>query len=140
MHGGESTKKSYRAAIFYVDLALRDGLSMQDAVRQAHEIHQARLSAGIDQQALDDAARRGFANALFEDSEEEVPAILEEFYPPPADAATPVEESDTPPAHSLHIGEWPERQTQCPPGKSWPSAGCPTVFNPGSYGFLFLGC
>ena len=36
---------------------------------------------GFKQTALDEAARHGFANAAFEFSEEEIPELLEEFYP-----------------------------------------------------------
>ena len=36
---------------------------------------------GFKQTALDEAARQGFANASFEFSEEEIPELLEEFYP-----------------------------------------------------------
>ena len=35
----------------------------------------------MDQEALDEAARRGFANGAFEDLAEDVPAVVEEFYP-----------------------------------------------------------
>ena len=35
----------------------------------------------FNQAALDEAARRGFGNGAFEDSEEDASAIVEEFYP-----------------------------------------------------------
>ena len=35
----------------------------------------------LDVSALDEAARRGFANGAFEELEEDVPALVEEFYP-----------------------------------------------------------
>ncbi len=40
-----------------------------------------RQAAGFDQNALDEAARRGFGNGTFEDNEEDVGAIVEEFFP-----------------------------------------------------------
>lgn len=40
-----------------------------------------RQAAGFNQAALDEAARRGFGNGAFEDSEEDASAIVEEFYP-----------------------------------------------------------
>ena len=35
----------------------------------------------FDQAALDEAARQGFANGAFEELEEDVPAVVEEFFP-----------------------------------------------------------
>lgn len=78
---GKSTTQSHRAPIFYVDLTLPDGVTLEQAIEQARQRDQARRDAGFDQAALDTAARLGFANGLFEDTEEDIPAILEEFYP-----------------------------------------------------------
>ncbi|PTC00434.1 hydrolase or metal-binding protein, partial [Thalassospira xiamenensis] len=47
----------------------------------ACELESQRQTAGFDQTALDKAAQRGFDNGAFEDSEEDVRAIAEEFYP-----------------------------------------------------------
>ncbi len=41
----------------------------------------ARKEAGFDQVALDEAARQGFANGAFEELDEDVPAVVEEFFP-----------------------------------------------------------
>jgi len=60
---------------------VRDGLSLEKAIQQAQALHQQRLSAGYDQAALDRAARLGFANGAFEDSEE--------FYPETQASNTP---------------------------------------------------
>ena len=92
---GKSTTQSHRAPIYYVDLCLRDSMSLEDAVRSATETNDARLAAGIDQVALDTAARQGLGNGHFEEQEEDVPAILEEFFSPttgtePALAAIPL--------------------------------------------------
>jgi len=40
-----------------------------------------RRDGGFDQEALDEAARLGFANGAFEELEEDVQAVVEEFYP-----------------------------------------------------------
>ncbi len=48
---------------------------------EARTLDQARKDAGFDQAALDEAARHGFANGAFEDLVEDVPAVVEEFYP-----------------------------------------------------------
>ena len=57
------------------------GLKLEEAIRQAQELDAQRRESGFDQDALDKAARLGFANGMFEESEEDVPAIVEEFYP-----------------------------------------------------------
>ena len=78
---GKSTTMSFRSAIYYVDLVVRSGLTLEQAIAQAREVNQSRRDAGFDQEALDEAARRGFANGAFEDLAEDVPAVVEEFYP-----------------------------------------------------------
>ncbi|MBH1711303.1 hydrolase or metal-binding protein [Stenotrophomonas maltophilia] len=78
---GKSTTMSYRAAIYYVDLVVRSGLTLAQAIVQARELDDQRRANGFDQAALDEAARRGFANGAFEDLAEDVPAVVEEFYP-----------------------------------------------------------
>jgi len=78
---GKSTTMSHRAAIYYVDLVVSSGLTLEQAIAEAREVDQARRTAGMDQGALDEAARHGFANGAFEELEEDVPAVVEEFYP-----------------------------------------------------------
>lgn len=78
---GKSTTQSYRTPIYYVDLVVREGITLAQAVTQAKECAAGRIQAGIDQQALDDAARLGFANGVFDDLEDEVPAVAEELFP-----------------------------------------------------------
>lgn len=78
---GKSTTQSHRAPIYYVDLCLREGQSLEIAVSDAQGLEAKRQEAGIQQDALDDVARLGFGNGSFEESDEELPAILEEFFP-----------------------------------------------------------
>lgn len=78
---GKSTTMSYRAAIYYVDLVVRNGMTLEEAINDARTVDQVRKNAGFDQVALDEAARRGFTNGAFEDLAEDVPAVVEEFYP-----------------------------------------------------------
>jgi hypothetical protein len=78
---GKSTRQSYGQPIYYADLTLRDGMSLEDTLTQAKEIEQQRLMAGFDQSALDIIAQQGFNNGAFEDTEDEVESIVEEFYP-----------------------------------------------------------
>ena len=78
---GKSTTMSYRTAIYYVDLVVRTGISLEQAIEEARELDQRRQTSGFDQAALDEAARQGFANGAFEELEEDVPAVVEEFFP-----------------------------------------------------------
>jgi hypothetical protein len=78
---GKSTTMSYRTAIYYVDLVVRAGTSLEQAIEEARELDRRRQASGFDQAALDEAARQGFANGAFEELEEDVPAVVEEFYP-----------------------------------------------------------
>ena len=77
---GKSTRQSHGTPIFYVDLTVRGGMNMVEALQAANNLNEQRLSTGFDQNALDDAARRGFANGAFEDSEEDRGALIEEFF------------------------------------------------------------
>lgn len=78
---GKSTTMSHRTAIFYVDLVVRSGLTLEQAITEARMKDEQRRDSGFDQAALDEAARQGFANGAFEELEEDVPAVVAEFYP-----------------------------------------------------------
>ncbi|CAJ3296368.1 Uncharacterised protein [Burkholderia pseudomallei] len=78
---GKSTTQSYRSAIYYVDLGVRSGNTLEGTITEARELDARRKAAGFDQPALDAAAKQGFSNGAFEDSPEEATAIMEEFYP-----------------------------------------------------------
>ncbi|MGG2042848.1 phage capsid protein [Burkholderia gladioli] len=78
---GKSTTQSYRSAIYYVDLGVRSGSKLEQALIEAKELDTRRRATGFDQAALDAAARLGFANGAFEDSPDEQAAVAEEFYP-----------------------------------------------------------
>lgn len=77
---GKSTRQSHGTPIFYVDLTVRSGIDMSEALRVAIELDEQRQAAGFDQAALDEAARRGFGNGAFEDGEEDSGAVIEEFF------------------------------------------------------------
>ena len=81
---GKSTTQSYRSAIYYVDLGVRAGSSLEAAITDARELDARRRVAGFDQAALDTAARAGFSNGAFEDSIEDGAAVTDEFYPSPS--------------------------------------------------------
>lgn len=89
---GKSTRQSHGTPIFYVDITIRTGMEMAQALSEANDLDAQRQAAGFDQAALDEAARRGLANGAFEDNEEDVGAIVEEFYPA---AESPPEGNDS---------------------------------------------
>lgn len=78
---GKSTTLSHRTPIYYVDLTLRAETTLALAISSARVEWEARRAAGMDQAALDEAARIGFALGEFEESEEDGAAVVEEFYP-----------------------------------------------------------
>ena len=86
---GKSTRQSHGTPIYYVDISVRTGMSLEEALVEAKQIAEQRQAAGFDQEALELSARQGLANGAFEESDEEGGAVVEEFY-----TATP-EESDT---------------------------------------------
>ncbi|MDM1759869.1 hydrolase or metal-binding protein [Acinetobacter sp. 251-1] len=77
---GKSTTQSYRTPVYYVDLTLRDGVNLQQAIQMAQEIDQQSKAMGFNQMALDQMARQCFANAQFEVNTEEGMDLVEEFY------------------------------------------------------------
>ena len=78
---GKSTTQSHRAPIYYVDLIVRNSMMLEEAIAGAKAEDEHRKEAGFNQMALEDAARQGFANGAFEESEEEGADVVEEFYP-----------------------------------------------------------
>ncbi|WP_204274999.1 hypothetical protein [Stenotrophomonas maltophilia] len=56
-------------------------MSLEQVVEECRELARRRHESGYDQVALDEAARQGFANGAFEELDEDVPAVVEEFYP-----------------------------------------------------------
>ncbi len=77
---GKSTTMSCGTPIYYVDVVVRHGLTLEQAITQAREMDEQRHISGFDQSALDEAARKCFANGAFEDLAEDIPALVEEFY------------------------------------------------------------
>jgi hypothetical protein len=78
---GKSTAQSFGKPIFYVDLVIRSGLTLEAAIQQARELDAARRAGGFDQAALEQAAKLGFEQGVFEDDAEDVAAVVEEFFP-----------------------------------------------------------
>lgn len=78
---GKSTTQSYRQPVYYVDLTLREGVDLKQAIQSAKEIDQQSKSSGFNQEALDHKARQGYANAVFEMDSGDGVDVIEEFYP-----------------------------------------------------------
>lgn len=89
---GKSTTQSCRTPIYFADLTLQEGRTLADAVKEARARAAQLKEAGVDQGALDRLAQAGYDNAAFEESDEEVGDIMDEFYPGAASevAASPV--------------------------------------------------
>ena len=77
---GKSTTQSHRSAIYYADLTIRDGMTLETAIELAKQIHAHRQAGGYMQEDLDQTVREGFANGAFEDSEDDASDIVEEFF------------------------------------------------------------
>lgn len=86
---GKSTTMSHRSAIYYADITVREGLTLEEAITQGRENDERRKLVGYDQAALDAAAAAGFANGAFEDSTEEIAEVVEEFFPGAVASADP---------------------------------------------------
>ena len=77
---GKSTRLSHGTPIFYVDITIRSGLSLEGALLEAQQLDETRQASGFNQSALDQAAQQGFNNGAFEDTEDDTGAIVEEFF------------------------------------------------------------
>ena len=78
---GKSTTMSHRTPIYYADITVRDDKTLKETIADAKALHARRVTVGYDQVALDAAGIHGFSHGAFEDSEEEIPEIVEEFFP-----------------------------------------------------------
>jgi len=89
---GKSTTQSRGTPIYYADLTIREGMTLDEALAQAQQTHARREALVYNQQALDAVARAGFGNGAFEDDPDEALDVMEEFYPDrPAETAKPVQ-------------------------------------------------
>ncbi|PUA19505.1 hydrolase or metal-binding protein [Glaciimonas sp. PCH181] len=77
----KSTIMSHRTPIYYADIGVREGQTLAQAIADAKELHSQRLATGYEQAALDAAGYQGLSNGAFEDSDEDISEIVEEFYP-----------------------------------------------------------
>jgi Recombination directionality factor-like len=87
---GKSTRQSFGTPIYYVDITLRSGMTLDESLSAARQLAADREAAGFDQAALDQAARQGLANGVFEDSTEDTGAVVEEFFSESESEANPM--------------------------------------------------
>ena len=80
---GKSTQQSRGTPIYYVDLTIRTGSNLKEAIFEARSEALAKQEAGFSQVDLDGAARAGLAHGAFEETVEEGAAIVDEFFPSP---------------------------------------------------------
>ena len=85
---GKSTTQSYRTPIYFVDLTLRDGVTLKQAVQDAQAIDKELSEHGFDQAALEQAAKQGYVNSCFEIDGDDLAEVAEEFYPMEIDAVS----------------------------------------------------
>lgn len=105
---GKSTRQSHGTPIFYVDLTLRGGMTVEQALLTARELDETRQAAGFDQVALDATARVGLGNGIFEDDGEDSSAIAEEFFPEGQPTASKPDST----VHTQTLAEKLEAQSQ----------------------------
>ena len=92
----KSTTQSYRQLVYYVDLTLREGISLNEAIIQAKQIDEQSKQVGFYQEALDFTARKGFANGRMDVDMEEGLDMLEEYYHPEQEQNRAVEQQASP--------------------------------------------
>lgn len=91
---GKSTTQSHRAPIYYVDLTTRNGMTLDEAITTAKAESEQRQQSGLDQDALDRAARLGLENGLSEETIEDTTAVQEEFFPEELESTPPSDKPD----------------------------------------------
>jgi hypothetical protein len=85
----KTTTLSYQTPVYYVDLTLRDGAELAATIQQAKDAAESDADAGLLLDELEHTARALLQNGQFEDSEEEIPLVMEEFYPDSTDDTIP---------------------------------------------------
>jgi hypothetical protein len=77
----KSTTQSHRTPVFYVDLTLREGDTLAEVVCFARDEAIRHEQAGLETARLEVVAKQLLQNGQFEEAEEEMPAVLAEFWP-----------------------------------------------------------
>jgi len=56
-------------------------VTLEEALSEVKAKREAKVEAGMDRSALEQSAAQGLANGEFEENVEEMPQLLDEFYP-----------------------------------------------------------
>lgn len=96
---GKSTALSFRLPIYYADLTLRDGMSIEEAIQYVENVDSERKRLGFQQNRLDEAALQCLNSGGFEYTLDESMEIVDEFYPELNGEPNTNPEEDL---HSLH--------------------------------------
>lgn len=78
----KTSSNSYKSVVYYVDLQVRDGMTLAEAFRTGKENRAAWEDIGLSREALEAAARDGFNRSAFEDTEEDAGDVIDEFFNP----------------------------------------------------------
>ena len=76
----KTSANSYKSVVYFVDLQVREGMSLAEACQAGQAHRQAWEDIGLSREAFEAAARDGFDRSAFEDAEEEGGEVLEAFY------------------------------------------------------------
>ena len=87
-----------------MDLTLRDGVNLSEAITSAKQMDEKSKAAGFYQEALDHVARQGYGNASFEVGGEEGLDIVEEFYTEESKSGQHQQSHDLPHVHDIQKG------------------------------------
>lgn len=99
---GKSTAQSHRSSVFYVDLTLRSGITLAEAISVARQERDVQEKAGLKQANLDNAGREGLALGAFEESTDDSVAVVEEFYSPQVPGDSEPVQVEIAPESTLH--------------------------------------
>lgn len=76
----KSTTQSMGQPVYYLDLMVREGKKLYEALKEAKEIRNIEEEAGLNQQAYELMVKKGLANSAFAETEEDGMEILQDFY------------------------------------------------------------
>lgn len=104
---GKSSRQSHGSPIYYVDLTIREGATLEDSLAEAAKLEAERKASGFDQAALDAIARQGFNNGAYEDNDEDAEGVVEEFFAESAADESTKSQSlpETPPSQRPSLSE-----------------------------------
>lgn len=76
----KSTTQSHRAPVYYVDLTLRDGMKLPQALNEALLANDAEAAWGFDRDGFEESAWHVLNQGATEDNSEDVPEIVAELF------------------------------------------------------------